>query len=134
GGQARGGGAEQVRCARRRGRRRGPRQPGARGGAAGADRFRGFGPGRARGPAPPDGGSARGPRAGSRRGGGTVVNERLREARRLVVKIGSALLVDPDTGTIHSRWLEALAGDIAELKAQGKEVLIVSSGAIALGR
>jgi len=59
---------------------------------------------------------------------------RLREARRLVVKIGSSLLVDEGTGELKSAWLASLAEDVARLKARGQEVLIVSSGAIALGR
>ena len=52
---------------------------------------------------------------------------------RLVVKIGSALLVDDRTGEIRHEWLNKLADDIAHLKNKGKEVLIVSSGAIAVG-
>jgi glutamate 5-kinase len=55
-------------------------------------------------------------------------------ARRLVVKIGSSLLVDAVSGTLRQAWLEALADDIAALRAEGKEVVVVSSGAIALGR
>ncbi|HUW73060.1 MAG TPA: glutamate 5-kinase [Methyloceanibacter sp.] len=55
-------------------------------------------------------------------------------ARRIVVKIGSSLLVDSGAGTLKSEWLNALADDIAELRAQGREVIVVSSGAIALGR
>lgn len=58
----------------------------------------------------------------------------LAQTRRVVIKIGSALLVDSATGHIHRSWLEALAADIAALKAEGREVLIVSSGAIAVGR
>jgi glutamate 5-kinase len=58
----------------------------------------------------------------------------LREARRLVVKIGSALLVDQATGRLNRAWLDALAEDIARLRKRNQEVLIVSSGAIALGR
>ncbi|MEM7191777.1 MAG: glutamate 5-kinase [Pseudomonadota bacterium] len=54
-------------------------------------------------------------------------------ARRIVVKIGSALLVD-DAGDLHRTWLDALCQDIAALHASGKEVILVSSGAIALGR
>ena len=53
--------------------------------------------------------------------------------RRLTIKIGSALLVD-SRGKLRSAWLADLAGDIAALKADGCEVVIVSSGAIALGR
>ena len=55
-------------------------------------------------------------------------------ARRLIVKIGSALLVDQATGTIHRTWLEALMEDLARCRSRGQEVLIVSSGAIAVGR
>jgi len=55
-------------------------------------------------------------------------------ARRLVVKVGSALLVDEDKGDIRRAWLDALADDIARLKKRGADVLIVSSGAIAAGR
>ena len=54
--------------------------------------------------------------------------------RRLTVKIGSAIIVDSATGKLRSEWLAALAEDIAALKAQGVSVVVVSSGAIALGR
>ncbi|MEO6395205.1 MAG: glutamate 5-kinase, partial [Devosia sp.] len=54
--------------------------------------------------------------------------------RRLTIKIGSALLVDAESGRLRSSWLKALAEDIAALKADGRSVVIVSSGAIALGR
>lgn len=53
---------------------------------------------------------------------------------RIVVKVGSALLVDKDTGQIKSPWMHSLADDIAQLKDQGKDVIVVSSGAIAMGR
>ncbi len=59
---------------------------------------------------------------------------RLADFRRVVVKVGSALLVDPARGRLRQAWLAALAEDVAELRARGVEVLIVSSGAIALGR
>jgi glutamate 5-kinase len=55
-------------------------------------------------------------------------------SRRIVVKIGSALLVDRATGALKATWLNSLADDIAMLAAQGKEIILVSSGAIALGR
>ncbi|MDX1400599.1 MAG: glutamate 5-kinase [Kiloniellales bacterium] len=55
-------------------------------------------------------------------------------AHRIVVKIGSALLVDEATGTIRRKWLDALSDDLAALCADGKEILVVSSGAIAVGR
>ncbi|MFM8678050.1 MAG: glutamate 5-kinase, partial [Alphaproteobacteria bacterium] len=58
----------------------------------------------------------------------------LREARRVVVKIGSALLVDDESGGIRRQWLDGLAEDVAMLRARGAEVLVVSSGAIAVGR
>jgi len=54
-------------------------------------------------------------------------------ARRIVVKIGSSTLISSD-GQLNSEWLSRLSRDIAELKAQGKEVVLVSSGAVALGR
>jgi glutamate 5-kinase len=54
--------------------------------------------------------------------------------KRLAIKIGSALLVDGETGKLRVEWLKSLATDIAELKQKGVEVLIVSSGAISLGR
>src|SRR6478735_9134094 len=53
--------------------------------------------------------------------------------RRIVIKIGSALLVDRKTG-LKTQWLDAICADIAALKARGIDVLVVSSGAIAMGR
>ena len=53
--------------------------------------------------------------------------------RRIVIKIGSALLVDRKTG-LKKQWLDGMCADIAALKARGIDVLVVSSGAIALGR
>lgn len=63
----------------------------------------------------------------------------IRAARRLVIKIGSALLVEGRTGEreagpLRAEWLHALAADVAEVKARGADVVIVSSGSIALGR
>lgn len=55
-------------------------------------------------------------------------------ARRIVLKIGSALLVDDATGQVRRAWLDALADDIAEARGRGQDVLVVSSGAIAVGR
>ena len=55
-------------------------------------------------------------------------------AQRVVVKIGSALLVDQATGTPRQAWLDALAEDVADLRRRKIETVIVSSGAIALGR
>jgi glutamate 5-kinase len=62
------------------------------------------------------------------------VSERLNKARRIVVKIGSALLVDGDMGTLKAAWLASLSEDLARARSRGQEVIIVSSGAIALGR
>ncbi len=59
--------------------------------------------------------------------------EALAGARRLVVKIGSALLVD-DSGDIRRGWLDRLADDVARCRARGQEVILVSSGAVAVGR
>ena len=58
----------------------------------------------------------------------------LTAARRVVIKIGSALLVDAATGKVRSDWLRGLAADVADLRRQGKDVILVSSGSIALGR
>jgi glutamate 5-kinase len=58
----------------------------------------------------------------------------LTQAKRLVVKIGSALLVDKETGNLRSDWLHGLAADVAWLRAGGTQVVLVSSGSIALGR
>ena len=52
----------------------------------------------------------------------------LTQAPRLVVKIGSALLVDQVTGALRADWLRALAADVAMLKARGMDVILVSSG------
>jgi len=56
------------------------------------------------------------------------------KAKRIVVKIGSALLADRETGALKAAWLASLVDDVAALAAQGKEIVLVSSGAIALGR
>jgi len=53
---------------------------------------------------------------------------------RLVIKIGSAILVDTETGQLRENWLDALAQDIANLRKNGTQVTLVSSGAVALGR
>ena len=81
------------------------------------------------------------------RGGGGILDHRggamtekrrttasLASAKRLVVKIGSALLVDEESGGIRRKWLDALADDVAALRARGTDVILVSSGAIAVGR
>lgn len=57
----------------------------------------------------------------------------LKAARRIVVKVGSALLVGQD-GAADSHWLHAFAADVARLRERGQQVMVVSSGAVALGR
>lgn len=58
----------------------------------------------------------------------------LEKAKRIVIKIGSALLINQDTGDIRDAWLKSLVDDVMSLKKSGKEVVIVSSGAVAVGR
>ena len=60
--------------------------------------------------------------------------ETLRTARRLVVKVGSSLLVDEASGGLKREWMNAFADDIAACKARGQEVIVVTSGAVATGR
>jgi len=62
------------------------------------------------------------------------LKSRLEKARRIVVKIGSALLVDDRTGALKAAWLASLIGDLADARTRGAEIIIVSSGAIAMGR
>jgi glutamate 5-kinase len=56
------------------------------------------------------------------------------QARRIVVKVGSALLVDAESARINRAWLETLVEDLLRLRRRGQRVILVSSGAIALGR
>lgn len=63
-----------------------------------------------------------------------AMTPKLESFRRIVVKVGSSLLVDGERGTLRDAWLSALVDDIGELVKRGAEVLVVSSGAIALGR
>jgi glutamate 5-kinase len=58
----------------------------------------------------------------------------LTQARRIVVKVGSALLVDADSARVNRAWLETLVEDLLRLRKRGQRVILVSSGAIALGR
>ena len=58
----------------------------------------------------------------------------LSSAKRIVIKIGSALLVEESRGAVHRTWLESLAADVAAARESGQEVVLVSSGAIAVGR
>lgn len=57
----------------------------------------------------------------------------VKQARRLVIKIGSALLVDGESRALRKRWLSALIDDVAALTREGKQVILVSSGAVAMG-
>ncbi len=59
---------------------------------------------------------------------------RLIDAKRVIVKVGSALLVDAEKGRLNRAWLESFVADIARMRKRGQEVILVSSGAIALGR
>ncbi len=63
-----------------------------------------------------------------------VDTPQIAKANRIVVKIGSVLLVEEETGQLHQQWLNAVCDDIAALRARGKDVVIVTSGAIAIGR
>jgi glutamate 5-kinase len=63
-----------------------------------------------------------------------TASQALDGARRIVVKIGSSLVVDAETRAPAADWLNALAEDIAVLRGRGREVVLVSSGSIALGR
>ena len=58
----------------------------------------------------------------------------LKSFRRIVVKVGSSLLVDHSAGALKRDWLDSLAADIASLHKENRDVLVVSSGAIAMGR
>jgi glutamate 5-kinase len=59
---------------------------------------------------------------------------RLTDARRIVVKVGSALLVDAEKGRLNRTWLESFTADVARIRKRGQDVILVSSGSIALGR
>jgi glutamate 5-kinase len=63
-----------------------------------------------------------------------VAARRLTEAKRVVIKVGSALLVDQVQGRLNRTWLESFAADVVHMHKRGQEVILVSSGAIALGR
>jgi glutamate 5-kinase len=63
-----------------------------------------------------------------------MTTPRIADFRRIVVKVGSSLLVDSQAGKLNEKWLASLAADIAALHGDKRDVLVVSSGAIALGR
>lgn len=66
--------------------------------------------------------------------GEKLSGEKLSKARRLVIKVGSALLADEAEGSVRRAWLASLAEEIAAMRKRGQEVVLVSSGAIAVGR
>ena len=61
-------------------------------------------------------------------------SKKIEDGERIVIKVGSALIADQNTGTVHREWLKALAQDIAACRKRGQDVVLVSSGAIAIGR
>jgi len=61
-------------------------------------------------------------------------SRKIEDSNRIVIKVGSALLADQNTGTVHLDWLKALAIDVAACRKRGQDVVLVSSGAIAIGR
>jgi glutamate 5-kinase len=63
-----------------------------------------------------------------------MTTPRLDDFRRIVVKVGSSLLVDSQAGRLNESWLASLVADLAALHGDGRDILVVSSGAIALGR
>jgi len=63
-----------------------------------------------------------------------MTTPRLDDFRRIVVKVGSSLLVDSQAGRLNESWLASLVADVAVLHGNGRDILVVSSGAIALGR
>jgi len=63
-----------------------------------------------------------------------MTHSTLKNSHRIVLKIGSALLVDTQSHTLRMNWLNGLCEDIVVLKTAGKDIIIVSSGAISLGR
>ena len=56
------------------------------------------------------------------------------EAKRIVIKIGSSLIIDKNNGGINNGWLSILSNEINNLIKEGKEIILVSSGAIGLGK
>ncbi len=61
------------------------------------------------------------------------VRERLKEKCRIVIKIGTSSLTHPQTGRLNLRKLEVLVREISDLRNQGKDIVLVSSGAIGVG-
>ena len=64
----------------------------------------------------------------------STIEKLLKDTKLVVIKIGSALIVDPATGKARSSWMQELGADVARLRAAGTQVVLISSGSIALGR
>lgn len=62
------------------------------------------------------------------------LREHLKDRRRIVIKVGSSSLVHPETGRLNLQKIDILVREVSDLRNQGKDVVIVSSGAIAVGR
>ena len=62
------------------------------------------------------------------------IRDLIKSTRLVVIKIGSALIIDPATGKARADWMRDLAADVASLRAAGTQVVLISSGSIALGR
>lgn len=60
--------------------------------------------------------------------------DRINASKRIVIKIGSVLVADSESGMVKQDWVNAFADDICALIGQGKKIVIVSSGGVALGR
>ncbi|HKT15777.1 MAG TPA: hypothetical protein VJR87_10280, partial [Allosphingosinicella sp.] len=76
-------------------------------------------------------------RQGSEREGGDVrpdAEALIAASRRITIKVGSSLLIDSSEKRVRKAWLASLGDDIAALRAEGKQIAVVSSGAVALGR
>ena len=57
----------------------------------------------------------------------------IQQANKIVIKVGSSFVIDPRHGSVHQEWVDSLVDDIAKLKKEGKQVILVSSGAIIFG-
>ena len=64
----------------------------------------------------------------------SAIKHLIDNTKLVVIKIGSALIVDSATGKARSQWMGDLAADVASLRAAGTQVVLISSGSIALGR
>ena len=62
------------------------------------------------------------------------IRRKLRDKKRIVIKIGTSSITHPESGALNLIKLEILVREICDLKNQGKEIVLVSSGAIAVGR